>query len=317
MHQPLHTEIPQQPISSQPPVPTQPPIKNSNKLMLAIGIILLLIAAGSFAYFLYQTTPAPTPIYPTSPPVAVSPNPSPDEMSGWKTYHNAKYKYSFQYPAQYLLEEELPKYVTVKLVKDSSVFPQGEVESIITFNIEDREKKNSFSEAAIESLKIDCEAGSTDSSQHCDEVVSQTLYATAHGVEGLEVYLKLTLQRGPNISYLTKGPLYVFNLGSDNPSNYSYLKVEADYGTPNSKTKEILDQILSSFEFVKNDQGLFRVCPDMWVNIHSVMREEQKTGEFIVVDLDNDGVLEQHDPEKFDLNWIKENCEVNQPEDVG
>ncbi|MEK7573805.1 MAG: hypothetical protein AAB531_05260 [Patescibacteria group bacterium] len=98
-------------MDDQTPQPINPPVENptpqtvippvsksflSTKIILLIVIFLILIAGGG-TYFALNSKTKPTP--PVSKATKTSvPIPTPDPTASWKTYINAKGKYSLQYP---------------------------------------------------------------------------------------------------------------------------------------------------------------------------------------------------------------------------
>ncbi len=106
---PAQTPVPPPPPGNQPvqpPPPTSPtnsapmemPTKNRRKFLI-IGIILLIvIAIGAAAYFLFMNKPAP--VVKTNKPAVVQspPTPTPDPTATWETYTNTIEGFSFKYP---------------------------------------------------------------------------------------------------------------------------------------------------------------------------------------------------------------------------
>ena len=88
---------------------------------------------------------------------------------------------------------------------------------------------------------------------------------------------------------------------------YTWPKI--DYG--------LYNQILSTFRLIEKnkDSGKLRLCPDRWIDFLSSMMKDGFVGEQIYIEIN--GVLEPYDPNEFDINWIKENCEIKVPEPVG
>ena len=84
-------------VSTQSTV-TPPPSKSflSTKIILLIVIFLILIAGGG-TYLALNSKPKTEPVVSKSTPTSAS-TPTPDPIASWKTYTNALYGISFQYP---------------------------------------------------------------------------------------------------------------------------------------------------------------------------------------------------------------------------
>lgn len=201
--------------TKQTETPTSPEEKKPAKLPVIILSILLIISLGISGFLAYQnfklkrqitqllSTPSPTTI------------PTTDPTTDWKTYTNPEHNYTIKYPSNYILDELYPKYVSIKIPKNPEE-PDGEVISLITASIEEDGKSEtdeppqSFENFIIEELKLSCLADGPNSQQFCDEVVKKISVSNPYGVKGLEIYLRLVLERSEETSYQIKGPIVVF-----------------------------------------------------------------------------------------------------------
>ena len=90
---------------------------------------------------------------------------------------------------------------------------------------------------------------------------------------------------------------------------------EFDFLSDSQIRTETINQILSTLKFIESDKSKLKMCPDGWYNVHSCMTENCSIGEHFLIEVN--GILEQKDPSDYDLEWIRNNCEINSPEDVG
>lgn len=92
----------------QPPIfPLPPPQKKSFSWLLLPFLIFILFISGYLVFQINkfkQQLNQPSPI-PASSPVAVLPSPSPSLTADWLTYTNQVQNYSFQYPADWKINE--------------------------------------------------------------------------------------------------------------------------------------------------------------------------------------------------------------------
>lgn len=239
--------------TQQPETTTPPEEKKPSNLLIIILLILLIISLGISGFLTYQnyklkqqitqlpTTPSPTTTATTN------------FTTNWKAYTNPEYNYTIKYPSNYILDELYPKYVSIKIPKNPEE-PDGEVISLITASIEEDGKSEtdeppqSFENFIIEELKLSCLADGHNSQQFCDEVVKKISVSNPNGIKGLELYLRLVLERGGATSYQIKGPIFVFNITPDDSPRIIALVLEADYGFPDETSKEVLRKMVDTLK---------------------------------------------------------------------
>lgn len=93
--------------------------------------------------------------------------------------------------------------------------------------------------------------------------------------------------------------------------NSRYYKIT--FGPPEHLNLFLL--ILSTFEFIESSGSKLKICPNEWYNVHSCMSDNCGLGEHFLIEVN--GELEQKEPQDYDLEWIKNNCEISSPSDVG
>lgn len=89
-------ETPQSPV--QKPIQTSPPIENNGLrltkyLWILLGILVLITAIGSTAYFLNRNQAKTV--------VQSTPSPTPDPTANWKTYSDPSINFTFKYPQNF------------------------------------------------------------------------------------------------------------------------------------------------------------------------------------------------------------------------
>jgi len=101
---------PVQPVQTQP-VNVPPQTKSSNKLLMVIGILSLLLLTLGGGYYVSQVqTTKPTPTLTPITTVSPSPIPTIDPTANWKIYSNQLYGFSFKYPSEWAYENEKTSY---------------------------------------------------------------------------------------------------------------------------------------------------------------------------------------------------------------
>ncbi|MFZ2226075.1 MAG: hypothetical protein WA064_02705 [Candidatus Moraniibacteriota bacterium] len=106
----------------------------NQKTLISVLILLAAILGGTTIYFLtaqksvapVMPTPVPVsknvPVKEKTSPVAQNTPAAPaaqDEAAGWKTYTNAKFEYSFQYPQELIIDDKNSENITVGSVANS------------------------------------------------------------------------------------------------------------------------------------------------------------------------------------------------------
>ncbi|OGG03841.1 hypothetical protein A2W14_04850 [Candidatus Gottesmanbacteria bacterium RBG_16_37_8] len=303
---PSSIDLPQpqtDPQSSSTTPPPEVPSQKSSKFIL-IGLILLIIAevfgAGYYLIRIQNSKnislqPQPTQVFlPQQQESKLIKDPTED----WKLYNDSRFNYTFRYPPDWqssvlnprVFEGETvklgkglysPKYRLSADIQRADVpfqdFIKSRKESSGFYNITE-ERNNPISN--VSSLWIKGQAESS--------------------FEGLvDQYWKINV-------FLKKDDL----VGTLEFSSPAY---------PDDENIDIIfTQVLSTFKFIERnkDTGKLRVCPDMWVDQKSSMLKNGiASGEQIFLEIN--GILEPKDPNEFDLEWIKENCEIKEPDIVG
>lgn len=110
------------PVSSAPQTPPSD-LKPKQKLPLAIiiGIVLFLLVAGSVAGFYVFKQQSLKSIKPTPSPVVQKqiPTPTSDPTASWKTYTSNDGKFSFKYPQNLFLKENVKDYLVLTKTADA------------------------------------------------------------------------------------------------------------------------------------------------------------------------------------------------------
>ncbi|OGM19005.1 hypothetical protein A2686_03765 [Candidatus Woesebacteria bacterium RIFCSPHIGHO2_01_FULL_38_10] len=78
-------------------------LTNTKHFPLSLTVFLLIIIFTTSFLIAYQNKKNSTPVQPTATP---TPTTTSANMSGWKTYRNEEYEFSFNYPAEWVVGEE-------------------------------------------------------------------------------------------------------------------------------------------------------------------------------------------------------------------
>lgn len=270
-----------------------PPKKSTLPLLFLILLLLLVVSFGM--YFLGRNS-----VKPISSPLPIVSQSTPEASTAWKTYTNSLSGYSFQYPPNYYaklanhniltfrsnerLEGDEPDYTfdsNIKIVENKDKLPLKEFV----------EKEHGVVNGKI-----------TDYAEYFgDPVIRDVLTFEEKTVDGKNAYLfradPCAICRFETYNtYIVLSPDEVleWSISIDEPKLY--------------------DQILSTFKISETGGGLFKACPQYWVEVEKPNREDAYRREGFRVDFDNDGEVEEHFPKTFDLDWIRENCEIKEPE---
>jgi len=277
-------EINQTSQAKQPANPTPTPVNNSNKSKL-IPIILgvaaiVVIAIGAYVLGAKQSQPVVQNIVQTTP---IS-SPTPDPTANWKTYTNQKYEFQIKYPEAVKIEES-DDYIDFTIEPVGPMNVGGGIS--VRIKILDNSKRISLNEVHKDIVGYDC---NTEYGGKCENVTFNEYSA-----------LKAT-------DFINLSDDLAFYIPKD--KRVYVISTQEDQTLPN--------QILSTFQFLDEGTNGLRVCPDSWVEFLSPIPTINnpyygQKGQFITIN----GSIDLIPAEKFDLEWIRQNCEVKNPEPVG
>lgn len=257
---------------------------------LFLLVVTVLVAIGGLLYFSWQKG-----LVKTISQQEVSPTPTTDSdanqvsdaiFANWKTYTNFEHGFSLKYPPDW----------------ERHFYKGGEILFEI-YKAGSQASKYEFIDAAL--LKV------TTAEEQLSKPPEDLIHQKAFEYEGWKGY------RGKPKGLINMKYDYIIATKSSIKNEILGIEWQHDDLSNNGLNAEnFLFPILSTFKFLdKNDNGKLRICPDMWVDVHSCMSKNCSLGQQILIE--KNGVLESKDPKEFDLEWIKNNCEINEPEDVG
>lgn len=216
-----------------------------------------------------------------------------DVTANWETYNNEVLKLSFRYPGIYKLEKEDHQRVTF-----SGTFgPENQIiPSELTLSFKKTVDLNSLKNCSNADLESDiittCIDGIVETKKF--NGIQMNFFTIRTGSEKTQASSKYIVQT------VTKPEI-----------EFAHLVLGGGVSTR-------VNEILSTFRFLKEESNKLRVCPDIWSEFLSPIQILNnpyygQKGQFITI---NDS-LDLIPAEKFDLEWIRKNCEVSKPEPVG
>ncbi len=107
---------------TNPGQPGNPTSRNWKKWIL-IGLVLLLVIVGGSAFVFSQQKSQEPEVASTAKPTVSSPSPTPDPTADWETY--ATDNFSFQYPADYVIQERVRGFFVMNLANVTPAPLQG------------------------------------------------------------------------------------------------------------------------------------------------------------------------------------------------
>jgi hypothetical protein len=189
---------PPMPQTDQPPMPSpsanEPPSSGKLKTVIWVAVALLILSAFAIgAYYLglkAKTTPTPTPSPTASPTVAPTSSP----MSSWKTYSDTEGGFSFKYPSEIDLRQEVGESVVLSLwgpsQKEDTEFYDG---LYLSFKTEDSEglTLENFVTQRVSEVEVSAEITSVMEATSAGELSGYKFTASALG-EFTYYYFELT-----------------------------------------------------------------------------------------------------------------------------
>ena len=287
---------------------------NVTKKLMLIGFvfsIIVLTVSGLYFYLHKQRFNPET--QESSQDAQETPSPTPDPTSDWKTYSNENLGISFKYPADYSVSQKngsitlnSPSYLCREKQNpegfiDPSRSPNFEPTSEVYVTITSKEG-GSYSEIWFDSF------GFRFSRDELEEYLinGKTSYYFTQGAEMSFSRTAYLVEVNDNKSLQIEVFLPIYQFECENP-NYEFSQ--------DPRYQKVANQILSTFKFNEGGGSKLKICPDGWYNIHSCMSENCSTGEHFLIEVN--GKLEQKDSSDYDLEWIRNNCEINSPADIG
>jgi hypothetical protein len=175
---------PPMPQPSQPP--TTPPSSGKSKIVLWVGIALLVFASLTVgAYFLgSESKPSPTPSPSPLPTVSPTAAPTSNPILNWETYSDTEGNFSFKYPSEISLREEVDGSVVLSLwgpsQKEGTEFYDG---IYLSFKMEDSTGLSlaNFVDQRINEIKVDTENVSAKEAVSLGELSGYKFEATGYG----------------------------------------------------------------------------------------------------------------------------------------
>lgn len=276
-------------------------------LIVLVGIIVIAGVAGG-AYYLGTQRPSSSP---TLQPISQStPVPTANnaesttsaETADWKIYTDTTNRFTIKYPnswLQFTLSDKTGGYLS-----KIALVPQAP---------SDKQQLGELPGVRIAVLKLDPK-NCTNSAEYAQEEINaylnnKNLYPNLQikplildGIPGYRIDSGspgVTAQRGPEV--------YMFQCPTEIQMSFDPEGIENGI--------QLFDQILSTFKFLEDK---LKVCPDNWFEFFSPIQAVNnpyygQEGQFMTINESLDLIP----AEKFDLEWIRKNCEVNKPEAVG
>lgn len=183
-------------------------------IVIVIVFVAVFAIVGGIFYFTHKQSPSsPATVVPPSLPSANGPiSPlSGLDASGWLTFQNDHYGYSFKYPPEWSLQTatDWDQYVVAQTTSTSG---GGNIDNAIQLSISDGWKPSSeaeFLQAARQTLWGTCLGGGWQDAAYTDQIASETTSTNANGVLYDTLYLKVFADGAyEGIS----GPLYAFDI---------------------------------------------------------------------------------------------------------
>jgi hypothetical protein len=149
------------------------------------------------------------------------------DVSGWKTYSNAKTGLEFRYPPDSLLKElATPDGRPISmLIRDADGAPTDWLFDVSVEELTEAKEpvRPDGGAAALrfatDVARLRCDADGPDSSVSCPDVVRSQRFTTPHGLAASELYLAevvgSNVEGQTKIERRTKGPIYAVDISTD------------------------------------------------------------------------------------------------------
>jgi len=214
-------------LASQSSEPILPKHRSHKMLLLLVVLVVLLLVSGGMYFLGQQSQPK---LSPPLPPSALS-EPSPvsqmDEMSDWETYINTTYNYSFEYPLDW---------EGSSVVADSPGIGLSPTSQMLDFSPQNNTEKYPVNLLSVQHLQL-------------APTYPQRSEVEINGKKVIKYHLSTDE---------FESDTYLFG-----DETHGYIEFLFRY-TKGSKILETFSQILSTFEFVDNNQTI-NTCIDGFV----------------------------------------------------
>jgi hypothetical protein len=212
------------------PAPQQPVSQphSSSKLYIILGVFVLLVSIGVGAYVLgTKHSQPPTQIFPA--PVTPIPTTQTDSTAGWKMYTNQTYGFSFTYPTEWVLVDNI------------SGAASG-IPSVYQINIDNPKKEKN----ALPGIILEISKSKDDIPQYSSPNITQE---TIDGIAAVRQSIPSGMQSALEAVFFKKGVNY-----------YRITLAYEDKKTPqrgeyNATSVDIFNKILSTFKFTNSPEG--------------------------------------------------------------
>ena len=177
------------------------------------------------------------------------------KLPNWKTYQDIMRCYEFQYPDNYLLEEN---YDLLLKRKNTGWIIRISIEEIVDYprDLYDPAKM-SFEEFAIHRAKLMCCADGCNSSQYATDVEEKKLFVNPNNLDVVEFYLTIINEtyfedsEESKIEKSIKGPIYAVSISQLDESYRVLLFELIDNREKNLQEKEMLKKMINTVKILK------------------------------------------------------------------
>jgi hypothetical protein len=290
--------------SGAPIIPPAPTSKRINKSIL-IGLVILMITVVIGGMYLYLQNQSQKSQTEENSLTQEQPSPSPDPVTDWETYINSKYEYSIKYFDDGTIKQN-------NCGKNPNDF---EAEEIFVLISKTSNMTTCYPLEWYAPVQINVHEGDLSKPNNVLEEMSQD-WEISHeqifidGYEGRKYFLK-------HITQYETGCCPDFQMVRIYKNNYTY---EIILGEDESTYKNLFNQILSTFEFVDQNQstekftdkefGISISYPESW-NVSSGLNGGEGNGVWWEINLSNDdyfsaNILKEENPNNLTPpEWFK------------
>ena len=165
----------------------------------------------------------------------------------WREYRNSRTGLALRYPPDYeirpLLDPEGGLVSAVLRKQGSEILIT--LKDLADYPAEWREQgRNTFVGAAVEIARMLCDAGGPDGERSCPDVLRQSTFANAHGLECVEIELREEIRSSqpPRFTTRVRGPVYSIRLPRAGPPLLLFLEYDPDH-TPSTAERILLAEM--------------------------------------------------------------------------
>jgi len=174
--------------------------------------------------------------------------------TGWQTYTNNKYGFSFDYPSKYSVTTAND--LGVGLVDKAN----GQYEIFVTpefvLSLDENARNQTFSDFAAKQAMEYCKASGSEGQSYCDKVTQQTPLQNQHQLTGHKFYFHWLHQKFQGSAFVTVeeatvGPVLVYDISKQTNNAVRGLRISIDPigSQTNSIDHSVLDSIGDSIRF--------------------------------------------------------------------